>query len=81
MEHRMRNLRNTVIRLAVATSLAFALSSCGLGVGYGFLLGDELIDDVDVDIILYDGLWRGDYVYYLGDWYYLGRGTPYMHLY
>lgn len=27
----------------------------------------------------YDGVWWGKYVWYRGDWHYLGYGTPYFY--
>ena len=78
----MRNIAKTVIRLAMSIVIASMLSGCGVGVGYGLLLGDGLFDDgPDINIVVYDGLWHGDYVYYHGDWYYRGYGTPYLYVY
>ena len=72
----------TVIRLALAILLSVLLTGCGMGVGYGLVLGDGLYHDgPDINIIVYDGLWHGDYVYYRGDWYYKGYGTPYLWMY
>ncbi len=68
----------TVIQLALVALFALLLTGCGAGMNYGLVLGDGLLyDRPDVNIFVYDGLWNGDYVYYCGDWYYRGYGTPY----
>jgi hypothetical protein len=78
----MRQITQTVIRLALGVVLASCLCGCGMGMGYGLVLGDGIYyDDPDISIIVYDGLWRGDYVYYRGDWFYRGYGTPYRYYY
>jgi len=69
--------------IVVSGILALVVSlfmSCGAGMGIGFYLyDDEAVSDSDVGLLLYNGLWRGDYVYYRGRWYYRGLGTPYIY--
>jgi hypothetical protein len=77
----MQRITETVIRLGLSVALAISITGCGIGTGYELTLGDGWCDGPDSNIVVYDGQWRGDYVYYLGDWYYRGYGTPYMYMY
>lgn len=78
----MSKITKTVIHLGLAVLLSLLLTGCGAGMRYGLVLGDGLFyDRPDIDIIVYDGLWDGDYVYYRGDWYYRGYNTPYLWIY
>ena len=73
----------------IAAALVAALS---VATGCGPLMGVALLSDeygyhdgygydnpfhADLGILLYDGLWHNDYVFYDGYWYLHGLGTPY----
>ena len=67
--------------LALLLGLWAFAPSCGSGMGFALVLGDEIFDDSDIGILLYDGLRRGEYVFFEGRWYYHGLGTPYYYNY
>lgn len=82
-------MRKLVSFKLIAVALLAALS---LATGCGAMVGVALTSDdygyyshhgyhnpfsYDLGILLYDGLWHDDYVFYDGYWYLHGLGTPY----
>jgi hypothetical protein len=76
----MRHRIAVVLALLALWLVTAGVASCSgayLGVGPGDRYYNPYYDDFGLGYY-YDGLWRGDYVFYHGDWYYRGYGTPYI---
>ena len=75
----MRCVIRLVVVLAGVLGLWLLAPSCGPSAGFAVVFGDELIDDVNFGLVLYDGARRGEYIFYQGYWHYHGIGTPYYY--
>jgi hypothetical protein len=53
--------------------------SCGSMMTIGMSLDDSNNPYWNGGASLYDGLWMGKYVWYRGEWRFLGNGTPYFY--
>ena len=76
----LRRVVWSLIVIAALASLAGFAPSCG-GLAVGLTMGANPYYDWAWDplyrIRVYDGLWRGNYVWYDDQWCLYGYGTPY----
>ena len=65
-------------KIALVLIVCLLLGSCsGAYIGIGRNSYDDYWYD---DVYLRNGDRRGDYIYYHGDWHYLGLGTPFSYV-